>query len=116
MMLTRKSSHGARMRLSNGASCAFECWLHYFSKSGFQFSYLYHMEEFLPILKNISKYIELTKEEEAFFVSLLRNRRGSLQHTATVLGLHCSYQEIASAQYHLLHRKFFHVPRNNAQW
>lgn len=33
------------------------------------------MEEFLPILKNISKYIELTKEEEIFFVSLLRIRK-----------------------------------------
>jgi len=32
------------------------------------------MEEFLPILKNISKYIELTKEEENFFISLLRTR------------------------------------------
>lgn len=32
------------------------------------------MDQFLPILKNISKYIELTKEEEIFFVSLLRTR------------------------------------------
>lgn len=33
------------------------------------------MEEFLPILKYVSNYIELTKEEELFFASLLRIRK-----------------------------------------
>ena len=33
------------------------------------------MEEFSPIVKYVSKHIELTKEEEIFFVSLLRIRR-----------------------------------------
>lgn len=33
------------------------------------------MEEFFPILKNISKYIELTPEAELFFVALLQSRK-----------------------------------------
>ncbi len=33
------------------------------------------MDDFLPILKYISKHIELTREEEIFFVSLLRIRK-----------------------------------------
>jgi CRP-like cAMP-binding protein len=33
------------------------------------------MEEFLPILNYVSKYIELTEEEKRFFVSLLRIRK-----------------------------------------